>query len=483
MEEIGQARPALVARARLPVVLWAGLAFAGALLLGTLAWPFAIDDAWISVRYARHLAEGLGYVWNASGPATDGVTPLPWAVVLAPLAHAAPVVVLWRAKALGLTLWCGTAAVWGARIGELSRPTWVKIVALLVMAESLPLEAHAVSGMETSVAIALVTLASVVPERSRRGACLAGLAAAFRPELVVWAVVLSVGLAVQGAESERRRRAWVAGALAALPFVVCACVRRASFGDWAPLAVRAKPSDLSHGLAYTGACFFFSLAPLLLVAPIALGRASGAVRALALAAAAHFVVVALVGGDWMPYARLVAPVVPSMLYAFVLLAPEERAWCHALRGAAAVALGAWFLSRNLPLLRQAGHDREAMIENAPAMLGTAKVVASLDIGWISAVREGEIVDLAGVTDPEVAALPGGHTSKRIDAGLLRARGVDLVVFYTSSLPLSLDEVSASSFSRVVEARLARSEEFAERFLPVALLPLGREAGYVLYGRR
>jgi hypothetical protein len=61
--------------------------------------------------------------------------------------------------------------------------------------------------------------------------------------------------------------------------------------------------------------------------------------------------------------------------------------------------------------------------------------------------------------------------------------VDLVVFYTSSLPLSLDEVSASSFSRVVEARLARSEEFAERFLPVALLPLGREAGYVLYGRR
>jgi hypothetical protein len=459
--------------------------------MGTLAWPFVIDDAWISVRYARHLALGFGYVWNALGPSTDGVTPLPWAFVLAPLAHAAPAVVLWRAKALGLTVWCGAATVWGARIGALSRPTWVKAVALLVMAESLPLEAHAVSGMETSFALALATLAStsVFPGRSRAAACLAGLAAAFRPELVVWAVVLSVGFAMMGAESERRRRAWASGALAALPFIVCACVRRASFGDWAPLAVRAKPSDLSHGVAYAGACFFFSLAPLLLVAPIALRRASGVVRALALAAAAHFVVVALVGGDWMPYARLVAPIVPSMLYAFVLLAnrererERERAWCHALRGAAAVALGVWFLARNLPVLRHAGHDRAAMIEAAPPVLGTAKAVASLDIGWVSAVREGEIVDLAGVTDPEVAALPGGHTSKRIDTGLLRARGVDMVVFYTSSLPSSLDEVSAGSFSRVVEARLARSEEFAERFVPVALLPLGREAGYVLYGRR
>src|SRR6185503_7507383 len=36
---------------------------------------FTVDDALIPARYAAHLAQGLGYRFNAQGPSTDGVTP------------------------------------------------------------------------------------------------------------------------------------------------------------------------------------------------------------------------------------------------------------------------------------------------------------------------------------------------------------------------------------------------------------------------
>ena len=86
--------------------------------LGLALWMrgFTIDDALISVRYARHLASGVGYRFNAGGPSTDGVTPLPWPFVLAPFAHAPALVVLGpregdRARRLAR----GAAAGWGVR--------------------------------------------------------------------------------------------------------------------------------------------------------------------------------------------------------------------------------------------------------------------------------------------------------------------------------------------------------------------------------
>jgi hypothetical protein len=99
------------------------------------------------------------------------------------------------------------------------------------------------------------------------------------------------------------------------------------------------------------------------------------------------------------------------------------------------------------------------------------------------VSEGAIVDLAGVTDPEVAALGGGHTSKRVDAAFVLSRGVDLAVFYVDVLPASLGDDREVHCPRVVEARLVASPMFGEHFAPVALLPLGKRAGYVIYRRR
>src|SRR5580692_977949 len=111
-------------------------------------WGFTVDDALISVRYARHVAAGLGWRFDVGGPTTDGVTPLPWPLVLAPLARADALTVLARSKALGLLAWCAAGGALGASMASRrAAPVWARAAVLLVLALCVPVAAHAVSGM------------------------------------------------------------------------------------------------------------------------------------------------------------------------------------------------------------------------------------------------------------------------------------------------------------------------------------------------
>jgi hypothetical protein len=77
-------------------------------------------------------------------------------------------------------------------------------------------------------------------------------------------------------------------------------------------------------------------------------------------------------------------------------------------------------------------DRAALMREAHPYLDRARAVAAVDIGWVSATTEAHVVDLAGLTDPEFASLPGGHTSKRVDPAMLLERGVDVAVFHVAA---------------------------------------------------
>jgi hypothetical protein len=275
------------------------------------------------------------------------------------------------------------------------------------------------------------------------------------------------------------------GALALAPFAVCALARALAWGRPAPLAVLAKPSDLAHGLAYAGAACVVTLAPILVVAPLALaGHARG--RALALAGLAHVGSIVAVGGDWMPYARLMVPVVPSLVYAAVLASTRARPAWTALRSCAAIVVGVVLLARGGSSGRDVGTDRAALVVTARPWLEGAARVAALDIGWVSAATEADIVDLAGLTDLEIASLPGGHTSKRIDARFLLDRAPDTLLLY-APLGLPVGGLAASRdlvTPRAVEARLVDDDVIARHFAPAAWLPLGSSgAGYVLLRSR
>jgi hypothetical protein len=302
--------------------------------------------------------------------------------------------------------------------------------------------------------------------------------------MLPWALVLVSGFAIADGSRTAARMAR-AITLSVLPFALCAIVRTIVFGRPAPLSLLAKPSDFSHGALYAVAAALVTGGPLLGLAPIALRRAPAPARVIALAGFAHLAAVALAGGDWMPFARLVAPIVPSLLYAWVGSVANLKVWIALPQATVALVLQAYMVVMAAPAGRHVMRDRAALIGDARILLADKKRVASLDVGWPSASTEGEIIDLAGVTDPDVAVLPGGHTSKRVDAPFLLAKDPDVLLLYTTSaLDAShLDAWPEATYGRVLEARLARDELVQTHFDALAFLPLGdRGSGYVVLAR-
>jgi hypothetical protein len=480
MQQIGHRAMRLLAAEATP---WAGLGLVAALGPSLWMWGFTVDDALIAVRYAHHLALGLGWRFDVRGPTSDGVTPLPWPLVLAPFARADPLLVLWRAQFLGLVLWAAAGTALGAAVGRTHAPWWGRGALLLTMALSVPIAAYAVSGMETALATALATVAVLTARRPRLAAMTAGLAASLRPEMAPWACALAVGVAIVNRASARQV---ITGAAIALgPFVCCALIREIAWGRPAPLAIMAKPSDLEHGRTYAGAACVVTLTPLLVLAPLALARSPLAL-AIVLAGVVHVVAIVVVGGDWMPYARLMVPVAPTLVYAGALAIQHARRFATMMRSAAAIAVGMTLMARGGTAGRRVGADRAALVAQARPLLAGVRCVAALDVGWVGAATEAEIVDLAGLTDPAVAALPGGHTSKRVDAMFVLSRQADALLFYAAAAPPDgdLERWTEARYTRVVEARLARDSTIARHFGPEAWIPLGPAGpGYILLKTR
>ncbi|XXT24583.1 hypothetical protein WME94_23915 [Sorangium sp. So ce429] len=463
------------------------VALVGALsaLLPALALSgFTVDDALITARYAHHLARGLGYRFNAAGPVTDGVTPLGWAFVLAPFASGGPLAALATAKALGVLAWTLAAGALALAVDRTSGRR-ARFAALLLLPASAPLGAWSAAGMETGVVAALGALAVALPAlgRALAGAACAGVAAALRPELLPFALV--VALSTQAAprrERERERegggggeapprpawcRALAALALAGLPFVAVAAARLAVFGRAAPLAALAKAPDAALGARYALACFLLT-GPAALVAPLAWRALPAWPRGLLAAVAVHFLAVAAAGGDWMPLSRLVVPALPAVVLAAAHVASVADARATALRIALALAGELFVMVRVGPTAARVGGERLRVVEELRGALAGAEVVAALDIGWLGAATGATLVDLAGVTDPAIAALPGGHTTKRIPGALLDARKVDALVLLLPEGQALASPWTASRFARGVEQHLARLPGAGDAFAPAAV---------------
>ena len=500
---------------RRPPVSTAFVAFFALFALAALAPAvvlrgFTVDDALITARYAANVASGAGYRLSAGGPVTDGVTPLGFVYVLAPFAGGAGggarggvIGAFVAAKWLGVVAWTVAAGVLGlvvarrcAGAGSVggSRGAWGAggrwLVPLALVATSAPLGAWAPAGMETGVVLALGALAASLPllERPRAGIACAGIAAGLRPELLPWAATLGVGLflsqpsardgasgasadgaTVEGAalpSTAARRRSLLLLVFTFTPFVVVAAVRLAAFGRPAPLSIFAKAPDARLGLMYAAACALLAGGPALL-APRAALQLRGFERALAVSVPVHLVAIALAGGDWMPLSRLVVPVLPSLALAALLLAERAHLLATAARLALAVAGQTFVLVHVGPKAAAVGEDRMRVLDDLRPALAPARVVASLDIGWVGAATDATLVDLAGVTDPAIAALPGGHTTKQIPAGLLDARRADTLVLLLAPGEQVATPWTRSRFARGVEAWVATTPGIGDTFTPVA----------------
>ncbi len=458
--------------ARFPRISGAIFGVVAALPSLTLFRGFTVDDALVSARVASNLATGAGYRFNPGGPEVDAVTPLGWAHLLALFGSGSPVEMLGRGRVIGTLGWLGAAAVLGVLLAR-STP-FGRVTALVLLALASTGAAWATSGMETGL-VALFAAIALVPRAG--GALSGGVAAALRPELAPFALVLAVAGALLEPAEPRRRAALVLRALAlcAGPALVVALLRTAWFGTATPLALSAKPPDLGRGLPYALAAAFATSPLVLLVAPFALRRAGPGVIRVAIALVAHFLALALAGGDWMPLFRLAVPVLPAALFAAAEIEKAASARFHAARFALGAVTSIAYAVVGVWPSRGVLEDRLEFIGELRARLRDARVTATVDAGVVGAATDGAVFDLAGITDPTVARLPGDHTSKRVPEGLIESRGVDHAVLALAPGTTRAEPWPASRFYRVADARLAGTALVQENFELVAELRLGRSA--------
>jgi tetratricopeptide (TPR) repeat protein len=360
---------------RLALALGATLAL---LLAHASVYTFLTDDAYISFRYARNLADGHGLVFNPGFEAVEGYTNFLWVLLLA-LAHVlgAPLptasIVLSLSATVGL--WAAVVALaWRTTPPE--RAAWVVLPPLL-LALTRSVAVWSTSGLETRLfelfVVAGVLRLLIENDRLARGsggvrpfaALLFALTTLTRPDgLLVSLAALSTVALTRGLTPRRGQTSapaagratgsdpaagsdpglwrWLAGSAVTFACVVGGHLlfRRAYYGDWVPNTYHAKVGGRlwwSAGLQYV-ACFALEYGLVFwlpfLVAAVVWHRRRGSLVVPAVYAAVvlpHVAYIASIGGDHFEYRPL------DLYLPFVFLAVQSGALWLARGGRATAA--------------------------------------------------------------------------------------------------------------------------------------------------
>jgi hypothetical protein len=444
-------------RLGLPRGLLPLVAACSALSAVCLFWGFTVDDAWIVSRVAE-FGKGTGrFSFNPTGPITDAVTPLGYAQLLALLAAGAGLDVFTVARFLGAAAWLGTWA-WLAHLMHRTRGSQRALALALAPLVCVPGAAWAGAGLETPLVAALFTfglIGTLGPARFSAAPFVLGFTGAIRPEC--WpACLLAAGLAAEPSA----RRCIGNLALACIAPVVLMSIRLHLFGHPLPLAAVAKPPDPSFGVRYGLGAALLSGVPWLWLGLV--GRGGPAAEDRPAESRVRSVVVFLLflgsismaGGDWMPLFRLIVPILPWVSFEALRLGrPGILGWAGwGLAAATTLSLGVAFRPDSIRTLE----TRRAWVHEGRRLLEDRKNVAAVDVGWVGRATSAQITDLSGVTDPQIARLPGGHTSHHVPAALLDRRGVDTWIV-RGTLDRSAVAVPESiRATYLVDARLLRS---------------------------
>jgi len=195
---------------------------------------FPLDDSWIHLHFARNLAEGAGFSYNPGVPVAGSTAPL-WTLLLAAGAFVAGASLV-LAKVLGVaaTVAAGVltrraALAWGAAPA-------VALAAGVALVWTGALTWGALSGMEVSLAAALVAAALLAHASDGRAAtaALAALATLARPE----AILLVPALLLAKPVGARRTLVFAGVTLLALAPFVAFCL--ATVGTPLPATAAAK---------------------------------------------------------------------------------------------------------------------------------------------------------------------------------------------------------------------------------------------------
>ena len=299
------------------------------------------DDAYISLRYTRNLASGLGPVFNP-GERVEGYSDFLWVVLLVPSAWLQADLAL-TAKVLGLVFAGGTVYLSNRLFLLLvhGRSSWGLIPGLL-LASSFLFGMNAILGLETALFSFLVALSAYLYVKGllHRGPYWAsGLAMALvsmtRPEGPVLFIAAAVHGLLMLVLAKLRFGAYVIWvgvfALAYLPYTAW---RLWYFGDLLPNTYYAKiqlgSSAIATGLTYVLGLYHYQSpifwAMLGLAVVVAAWRLSltGPVIAAAVFPVSYLAFAVAAGGDIMFSKRFLVPVLPFLFLGAVYVVREFK---------------------------------------------------------------------------------------------------------------------------------------------------------------
>lgn len=316
----------------------AGTALAIAVLVALVFQiEFIVDDAFITFRYARSWADWPvpvfnSFEWKSEYAQVEGYSNWLWTRLLG-YVHSPmglDLVAVTPKIQLGISVWTLILVARGA--AQLGLGPVGRVAAPLVLATSAPFVAWSSGGMETGLFTALLATLFVEGLRPMPRNAPLGIAAVLvtlvRVEGIAWVIgtllALHVGRRLAGGGKDRYpRRLLYAALAAAIALALHLAYRRTIYGEWLPNTVIAKtggdPSEaLARGLRYVGSWALITLTPVAALAcgAIALIKGDPRMKAAALSGlgiAAGFAAYAcVVGGDWMPFFRFLAPAAPVL---------------------------------------------------------------------------------------------------------------------------------------------------------------------------
>lgn len=444
------------------------------LVATVVAWlvRFDQDDAFITYRFARNLARGDGLVFNV-GDRVEGYTNFLWTVLLAiPERLGWPVVGF--GQVLGLTSFVVALLLFHKVSARFLPNRGQQLLALLVLCTNMTFLAYGTGGMETMLQTALLLGMAALLLPSAGGAptrwipwiaagLLGGLALLTRLDSAVLVVavpvvaVVSAARASTGARPDLRALAFrlaAAGLAAAAVVMPWLAWKLDYYGTVTPNTYVAKAgapltARLTYGLLYL-AVFFLSYGAFLLVPRLRdTWRARASLGRLAPAAALVVVwccYVCWVGADFMEF-RFMVPVIPYLAAIGAVVIDPVTRWSRWLVAALLLISAAHRVAPSpiVPVNSIAGLD-EAVQPDTQLGLGhdlrrwfstgdpaRAPVLATSTLGAISYGSGLRVVDMIGLTEPEIArdGLPAahyypGHVKMATIDQLLDA-GVDLVL--------------------------------------------------------
>jgi hypothetical protein len=427
------------------------------------------DDAFISFRYARNLADGHGLVFNP-GERVEGYTNFLWTVI-----HSVPFLFSRAADpvplARALSLLSGIATILASYRLARDVASGAKLTPLAVpvlVAGNWAFAINSMTGLETIFFAFLITLATLIfaqelqDLRYRGSSVVYALATLTRPE-AGGLFVLSV-LAVLPVLLRPRRPGSTAAGPAYLvrvivPFATLVglhlAFRLAYYGALVPNTFFAKMGvDLPAGMATRSSYLlgFFDkamdlfgvMSALIVLFAIAFVRTPSA-RLVTAGVLFAFANVALSGADFMIGYRYLVPYLPLMFAAAAggasFLADRwMRRWQRTDPGATGIELEAGFLIISLfACAKWMKHSQERLgpfeqirrrvAVDANVMLGDwlarrfdpGASVVTMEVGEIGFRSGLRVIDLSGLTDATIATMPGNVLDRQIDPDAILAK--------------------------------------------------------------